>query len=203
MMTGSGIQQVNLYLPELRPRRDLVTAVRLVQVVAVMLVVMLLVTLFNAVQRASLRSEYASVQALVADQTARTEQVEAEVTGRATDQALVREMETREQRLAESEDLYEFMSTSNLGNMTGFSGYLMDMSRASFEGLWLTDILIRGNAEFVSLRGNAEQAAMLPDYVSRLAMGESAIREKRFGRLSTTRSGDTGAELYQFVLETN
>lgn len=203
MMKASGVQQVNLYLPELRPRKDVVTALRLVQVVAVMLVVMLLLTLFNVVQRASLRSDYARVQVAVAEQTTNTERVEAEVTGRATDQTLVREMEAREQRLVESQDLYDFMSTSNLGNMTGFSPYLMDMSRASFEGLWLTDILIRGNAEFVSLRGNAVQAAMLPDYVSRLAMGESDIRDKRFGRLSTTRSGETGAELYQFVLETN
>jgi Tfp pilus assembly protein PilE len=203
MMAGGGIQQVNLYLPELRPRRDLVTAARLVLVVAVMLIGMLLLTLFNAVQRASLRSDYASVQAALADQSARTEQVETEVMSRATDQALVREMEMREQRLAESEDLYAFMSTSNLGNMTGFSAYLMDMSRASFEGLWLTDILIRGNAEYVSLRGNAQQAAMLPDFVSRLAMGESGIRDKRFGRLSTSRTNESGTELYQFVLETN
>lgn len=82
MMTASGVQQVNLYLPELRPRRDLVTAARLAQVVALVLVVMLFVTLFNAIQRASLRSNFANVQASVAEQTARTERVESEVTGR-------------------------------------------------------------------------------------------------------------------------
>lgn len=203
MMTSSGIQQVNLYLPELRPRRDLVTALRLVQIAVVLLVLMLPATLFYTVQRASLRSDLAEVQGLVAEQTERTSRIETAVTERATDQSLVAEMQAREQRLADAEELYAFMSTSNLGNMLGFSTYLMDMSRASFDGLWLTDILIRGNAEYVSLRGNAQQAAMLPDFVSRLAMGESDIRNKRFGRLSTSRNGESAEEIYQFVLETN
>lgn len=202
MMTASAIQQVNLYLPELRPRRDLVTAVRLVQVLAVMLGVMMLLSVFNSWQRASLRSDLADVQQALAVQTARTEQVEQDVASRATDQALVSEMNTREQRILQSRDLYNFMSSSNLGNLNGFSEYLMDLSRASFSGLWITSFAIVGSAEHVSLQGYALQAAMLPDYVSRLSMGESSIKSKRFGRLSSSRAGSE-EELYEFVLETN
>lgn len=202
MMTGNGIQQVNLYLPELRPRRDLVTSLRLAQVVAVMIGVMVLMSIFNVWQRASLRSDLSEMQQLLAEQTARTEQVERDVAARATDQALVGEMNARELRITQSRDLYNFMSTSNLGNLNGFSEYLMDFSRASSPGLWITGFSIVGSAEHVSLRGFAQQAAMLPDYVSRLAMGESSIKNKRFGRLSTSRAG-ADEELYEFVLETN
>lgn len=204
MINGTS-QQINLYLPELRPRRDLVTAVRLLQVVAVVIGVMLLISVFSAWQRASVRSDLADMQALVAAQQTRTEQVERDVAARATDQALVNEMNTREQRIAQSRELYEFMNTSNLGNLNGFSAHLMDLSRASFPGLWITQFSIRGNAESVSLQGFAQEAAMLPDYVSRLAMGQSEIRNKRFGRLSTTRAGEAESEeeLYQFMLGTN
>ncbi|MDO8907104.1 MAG: hypothetical protein Q7W55_01250 [Pseudohongiella sp.] len=202
-MMQSGVQQINLYLPELRPRRDLVTAARFVQVIAVMIAVMMLFGTFNLWQRSAVRSDLAEVQALVAVQTARTEQVERDVAARATDQILVSEMNAREQRIAQSRELYDFMNTSNLGNLNGFSAHLMDFSRASFPGLWITALTISGNAHAVSLRGNAQEAAMLPDYVSRLAAGQSEIRNKRFGRLSTTLASAESGTLYQFVLETN
>jgi hypothetical protein len=201
-VTQSAIQQVNLYLPELRARRDWVTAHGSVQGIAVLLAVVLLVSVFNAWQRAVVRSDLAELQALVSTQATRTEQVERDVAARATDQVLVSEMNTRELRIAQSRELYNFMSTSNLGNLNGFSPHLMDFSRASFPGLWITGFNIQGNAQSVSLRGSALEAAMLPDYVSRLAMGQSEISNKRFSRLSTTRS-ETEEELYEFVLETN
>lgn len=198
-------QQINLYLPEIRPRRDLVTAARTLSALALTIPIVLLVSAYTYWQLSSMRSRLAEAQALVVVQTSQTEQVERSVAARATDQALVREMNTREQRLAQSEELYEFMRTTNLGNLSGFSAHLMDMSRASFDGLWLTGFSIRGNAEYVSLRGFAKEAAMLPDFVSRLSMGESEIRNKNFGRMSTTRlTAENGTEeSYQFVLETN
>jgi len=201
----SAVQQINLYLPEIRPRQDLVTARRTLSTLVVLLVLMGLVSAFGYWQRSSLQSELATLQAHVAEQSARTQQIERDVASRATDQALVREMNTREQRLAQAQELYEFMRTTNLGNMTGFSAQLMDMSRASFPGLWLTSFTIRGNADYVSLQGYAEDAAMLPDFVSRLGMGRSEIRNRNFGRMSTLRLiGDEGtAETYQFVLESN
>ena len=202
MMQG-GVQQVNLYLPELRPRRELVTAVRLLQVTAAIVLVMVLTSLVNVLIRASLRSDVTELQAMVVAQVDRTDTIEREVAGRATDQALIREMETRELRLAQSRELYDFMSNTSLGNLTGYSAHLKDLSRASFPGLWLTEFSITGDATFVSLKGNAQLAAMLPDYVSRLAMGESVIRNKRFSRLLSTRSTTSVEEMYEFVLETS
>ncbi len=203
MMMLNGVQQVNLYLPELRPRRDLVTAARLVQVTAVIVLVMLLTSLINVWIRASLRSDVAELQSMVVAQVNRTDTVEREVAGRATDQALIREMNTRELRLAQSRELYQFMSNTSLGNLTGYSSHLKDLSRASFPGLWLTEFTISGDASFVSLKGSAQLAAMLPDYVSRLAMGESGIRNQRFSRLLSTRSVTSEEEIYEFVLETS
>jgi hypothetical protein len=202
-MIPGGVQQINLYLPELRPRRDLVTAVRLAQVTGVILLVMVLVSLVNVWIRAGLRGDLEEMQAMVVAQLNRTDTIEREVAGRATDQALIREMDTRELRLAQSRELYDFMSNTNLGNLSGYSSHLKDLSRASFPGLWLTEFSITGDATFVSLKGNAQLAAMLPDYVSRLSMGESVIRNKRFSRLLSTRSTTSVEEMYEFVLETS
>ena len=200
------IQQINLYLPEIQPRKDLVTAQRTLAAAVVLVVLMALVSGVNAWQHSRTTAELQAVQALVAAQRAQTERIERDVASRATDQALVREMNTREQRLAQAEDLYDFMRTTNLGNMTGFSANLLDIARAaSRDGIWLTSFSILGNADYVSLQGFAEEAAMLPEFVGKLSMGQSEIRNRQFNRMSTSRMNSEGGvePYYQFVLESS
>lgn len=197
-------QQINLLLPELRPHRDWLTASRLLVGLVVIIGVLVSAVLWNSWQTGRLEDELQLAQQELAEQSARTEALERDVAGRATDRELVREMETREQRLAQTQELYEFMSTTTLGNLTGYSEHLKDLSRASFQGLWLTQVSIAGDANNVVLRGSALQAAMLPDFVGRLSMGDSEIRNQRFSRLTSTRTrGTTGEQVYDFVLETN
>jgi hypothetical protein len=194
------LQQINLYLPELRPRRDWLTAQRLVSVGGILLIVMTVTAGWMELQASLAQSRMDRLQVQIQDQTLRVEQVERETAARATDQALVQEMNTRELRLTQSRDLYEFMRSTELGNLAGFSGYLMDLSRASFQGIWLSEIRIRGDASYVYLSGSADMPAMLPDYVSRLSLGRSDLRTKRFNRLQSTRT--TGErEMFDFVLE--
>jgi cell division protein FtsB len=202
-MTSVDMQQINLYLPELRPQRQLISALRLLKALALICLLMILQALWTGWQHSTLSADLAVVQDQLNTQAARTQQIEANVATRATDQALVREMNTRETQLAQARELYEFMRGTNLGNMNGYSEHLKDLSRASFTGLWLTEFTIQGNGERVYLKGNAQQAAMMPDYVSRLSMGESSIRSQRFSRLVSTRAIVGGGELYEFVLETN
>jgi UTP:GlnB (protein PII) uridylyltransferase len=197
-------QQINLLLPELRPHRDWLTASRLVVGLVAVVGVLVIAGLWNSWQASRLEDDLQVAQQTLAEQSARTEALERDVAGRATDRELVREMETREQRLAQTRELYEFMSTTSLGNLTGYSEHLKDLSRASFQGLWLTQVSIAGDAGNVVLRGSALQAAMLPDFVGRLSMGDSEIRNQRFSRLTSTRTrGTTGEQVYDFVLETN
>jgi UTP:GlnB (protein PII) uridylyltransferase len=197
-------QQINLLMPELRPHRDWLTASRLAIALAAVVGVLLVLGLWNGWQAGRLEDELQDAQQALTEQSERTEALERDVAGRATDRELVREMETREQRLEQTRELYEFMSTTTLGNLTGYSEHLKDLSRASFQGIWLTQVTISGNANSVILRGSALQAAMLPDFVGRLSMGDSEIRNQRFSRLTSTRTrGTTGEQVYDFVLETN
>lgn len=193
-------QQINLYLPELRPRRDLVTAARAVQVLGVLLGLALLVSLVQWWQTGLNQNRLAEVEQALQEQTARTEQLEREVAARATDQALVREMNTRELRVQQARELYDFMQGTTLGNLVGYSQHLKDLSRASFTGLWLQEFRIVGNADNVMIRGVALEPAMLPDYVGRLSGGNSAIATRRFNRLISARD-ETQQSLYEFTLE--
>lgn len=198
---SAALQQVNLYLPELRSRRDWLRASSLGMGVGAVMLVLVIIAAWSAWQRGSAARQLEELQALLQAQTELAEQVERDAAGRATDQELVAEMNDREQRLTQSRDLYEFMRGTELGNLSGYSEHLKDLSRASFAGLWLTEIRIEGDAEQVYLGGSAEQAAMLPDFVSRLGQGRSEISQKRFSRLQSTRVAGA-QESYSFVLGT-
>ena len=75
-------QQINLYLPELRPNREWLTAARLVTSVAAVIVVMTLISSWNYWERSSLQQELAVAQTDLAAQTARTEQIERDAASR-------------------------------------------------------------------------------------------------------------------------
>ena len=193
-------QQINLYLPELRPRRDLVTASRTVLVLSVLLGLALLMSIVQWWQTTLDQNRLVDVEQALQEQTARTERLENEVAARATDQALVREMDTRELRVQQASELYDFMQGTTLGNLVGYSQHLKDLSRASFTGLWLQEIRIVGNADRVMIRGVAQEPAMLPDFVGRLSGGNSAISTRRFNRLVSARDAKQQS-LYEFTLE--
>lgn len=198
-------QKINLYLPELRPTQDLVTAARLLAVIVVLALLMGAGSALQWWQRESLSSKQLVLQRQLQEKSSRLEQMERELSERATDRALVSEMNNLEQSLAQAQELYEFLSNSTLGNLTGFSGHLKDLSRASFPDIWLSEFVIRGDADYIKLSGYTPYPALLPSYVSALSAGQSSIRSRNFARLSSSKAGeedDETTELYQFVLET-
>lgn len=196
----TGVQQINLYVPELRPRRDAFGATRLGQLV--LLVVVLAVLLFGWQQwrQGQLAGELATVEALIRDQTQRTEALERELANRVADAALLREATSREEQATRTLQLLEFMQQVALGNMVGYSGHLKDLARASFQGIWLTSVTLEGDADNVAIEGFVNSPAMLPDYVSRLGAGTSALASRSFHRLTTSLAEDDSGN-HAFVLE--
>ena|SRR5690554_3881445 len=194
------VQQINLYVSELRPQREALTAARVLQ--AAVLLVALLVVLYGWQQwrQAQLEGQLSVVEEQVRVQTQRTEALEREVANRVTDAALLREASAREEQASRTLRLLEFMQQVTLGNMMGYSEHLKDLSRASFQGIWLTNIVLEGDAERVAIQGFVSAPTMLPDYVSRLGSGASALGSRPFHRLTTTRAGD-GSDNHAFVLE--
>lgn len=205
-------QQVNLYLPEFRPSRDWLNASRLLWLMLAGVLVMAGVSAYDHWRLRSLQSEQAALQARVEAQTLETEALERAVAERTGNERLQQELEARQSRLQRTRNLLGFLEDTRLGNTQGFSLVMKDLSRASFEGLWLNEILIQQGGDSVTLGGVARQSAMVPDFIGRLSNGESALRDRRFNRLLGTRTEDSaeaGSEPvdeserpgYQFQLE--
>lgn len=201
-------QQVNLFLPEFRPQNNWLTGIRVLQVSAVVLLIIIATMVSNFVQRSGLRAELASVTAQLGQLTNSVNELQQEAARRGGDPELAGELEQREQRLAESRELLNFLRDTNLGNIEGFSEHIKDLSRASFDGLWLTQFNMTEGGESVYIKGLAYQSAMVPNFIGRLGDGQSPLRQRNFSRFLGSRvdtspvEGLEGAELYQFELET-
>lgn len=221
-------QQVNLYLPEFRPRNDWMTAARLLLLMAAVAGLVALLSAVDYGRRYLLQQEMAEVSAILSEQTRVTEQIERTLASRATDPRLLDEIATREANLAQMESTLEILRTLSLGNLNGFSEHLQNLSQASMEGLWLTDIDIREGGTTATLQGFAEDSAMVSAFVERLSAGWSRNEGWRFNRFSggviteeSLEAGDSAAAttaatttanreqatldatLYQFQLEAN
>ena len=200
-------QQVNLYLPEFRPQRDWLSSLRMLQIAAVMLVLMLLLSGTDMLRRWNLEEQLQRLQEDLQIETAATNALEQELARRSGNQNLTRDLATREERLVQARELLSFLRTTNLGNIDGLSEYLKDLSRASFPGMWLTEFRFSAGGEQVYLQGVVEQSAMLPDFIGRLSQGRSELRYRQFTRLSSSRRAGAlvegpQAESFGFVLET-
>lgn len=196
----TGIQQINLYVPELRPRRDALTAGLVISLAVVLVIIAVLLFGWQQWRQAQLTQELAVIEERIRVQVQRTEALEQEAASRVTDAALLREAGSREEQATQMLQLLAFMQQVTLGNMAGYSEHLKDLSRASFQGIWLTDIALEGDANTVSLQGFVTSPAMLPDYVSRLGGGRSALSTRPFHRLTTSRAPDESGN-HAFVLE--
>lgn len=201
-------QQINLYLPEFRPRKDWLNAARLLQGLVVVLVVMVLISAHGQWRLSQLATEREMLQQQLSSLSSETQALERRVNQRGGDERLQREVATREARLIQTRDMLEFLKTITLGNTEGFSEYLKDLSRASFSGLWLTEIGLADGGDTVSLQGRVEQSAMVPDFVGRLTNNGSVLQGRHFNRLSGNRrapgsapADDFSAGTYDFVLE--
>lgn len=202
------IQQINLYLPEFRPSREFIRAIRVLQLAVVVILVMVVMTATNYLKTRNLKADLQLAQTQLSEQVAITSQLQRDLASRASDPALVEELADREQGLAESKEMLQFLRGTNLGNITGFSEYIKDLSRASFDGLWLTQFNLLNGGQNVYLKGITQQSAMVPDFVNRLAAGKSPLTDRDFSRFlgnlinTAPVEGLEQTKLYQFELET-
>jgi len=192
------IQQVNLYLPEFRPQSDWLGSASMLRAIVILLIVLVLLAAWDRWRLSGVAEARAGLEASLVVLTRDTEALERQIAQQGASSQQQRELEAHQAQLRQSRDMLGFLRGVALGNNIGFSGHLVDLSRASFEGLWLTEIALRDGGQHVYLEGRAEHSAMVPDYVGRFSVGGSALRGKHFQRLLGSRR-DEG--YYEFVLE--
>lgn len=191
-------QQINLYLPEFKVKKEALTALVMAQVLGTVIVVMALISSYDYFARWQLDRELAELQATLQEETRKTNELDGQLAGRSQDAELVELLEFAEARLDSDRQVRDFLSETKLGNETGFSEYFKDLSRASIEGLSLSEFTISSGGDRLSLIGQVVESAMVPRYVRNLEQSNSPIRSQHFG--TTIALAD---QYYSFALSTS
>jgi hypothetical protein len=177
-------QQINLYNPAFKPKRELLTAQTLAIATAALLV---LVGGSATWARLDAKARAAELAAAQAGQKAAQERLEVArraAEARKPSTALQGEIDQKKALLAMREEVLAALQ-DGMGNPAagaGFSEYLRGLGRQSVSGLWLTGFAVSAGGADMSLRGRALDKSLLPDYVRRLN-AEKAFVGKSFAGL--------------------
>ncbi|MFM1897488.1 MAG: hypothetical protein RLZZ385_2562 [Pseudomonadota bacterium] len=192
-------QQVNLYLPEFRIKRDKLTVVVMLQSLGAFMGVLLVLGGWELWTNFALAQEMQDLQGELTVETQRTAEIDQILARRSQDRNLEQQLERAEQNLLASRQMRDVLGETGLGNTDGFSESFKDLSRASLEGLWLTEISLSNGGQAVNLKGFTVDSSLVPMFVARLAEGNSSLTSKQFS-VSTVRSSDSVDALYAFEL---
>lgn len=197
-------QQINLFNPVFLQQKKYFSALTMVQAAAVIFVGMLLLYGFAYYQVVGMSGQAVeTVKRLEAAQS-RLTVATAQFPPRKKSQALEDEVATLEAQLKARKKLLEVLQSGELGNTSGFSGYLRAFSRQSMDGLWLTGFNIHGAGNRISIDGRALRPELVPAYIKRLDQ-EQVMQGKTFAAMEiglpavTAKPGEEAATAPRFV----
>lgn len=181
------MQQINLYLPEFRPKVELLSAERAAIVVAVLLTVLVGLQVFRGQEMNKAR---AVATALEAEQKALKEQADTlkKAPKPVRDAALEREIEQLREAIRNREGVAGIIASRSLGNDAGFSEHLVALGRHKVDGVALQEFSIRGGGSFLRLTGVSQKPELVPLYVSQL-QSDKNFEDTKFGYLSLRNQG--------------
>lgn len=174
-------QQVNLYLPEFEVKKDPLTVLLMGQILAGVIAVMVLISAYDFFTSWMFNRELAELQLTLQEETARTNELDSELARRSQDNELTERLELAEALLDASVQIRDFLSETRLGNEAGFSEYFKDLSRASLDGLSLSEFSILSGGDQIRLSGQVVESELVPRYVRNLERSNSSIRDQNFG----------------------
>lgn len=186
-------QSVNLYLPEMRPRVDWLSAQRFSLTILASLAIVASLAGYGLWERSQRQQALADLEVQIVDETAIAEQMESTLIGSATDESLVGEVAAREASIATLNATLETLRAVNQGNLLGFATYLKNLSLASSEGLWLTRINIANGGSSAYLEGYALESALVPAFIEKLSSGWEEGEGWRFSHISGLAPGEVAA----------
>lgn len=176
------MQQVNLYLPGLRPKNEWLTANTIV-FSAIGLTVML--ALIQIITASSLKNFESNVVVIENQQVASAARVEKQKSSPLSSNRIVLEQRIDQLRVAikSREFVGVIIEDQNLGNSEGFAAAMTGLARQSSDSIALSHIRFSAGGSAVELAGEIKKPEDIPLYLQRIQT-EKSFFHSRFGLLS-------------------
>ena len=168
------MQQVNLYLPEFRPRKDWLTASSIVGAAAFVFILMVfyIVTLKNAVEE--IKSNVAVLEQQKETIQSRVEQIK-NIPRAALSESLDSKIESLNYGIRKRQEVSLIIKKQNLGNAYGFSSMMESLARKYSPEISLSHIRVSRGGKFVEFSGATRVADAVPEYIRNLQNEESFL----------------------------
>ena len=194
-------QQINLYLPEFRVKKDALSALVMGQILGSIVAVMVVVTSVDIYTQWGLRGESAKLNGILQQETEKSSELSEVLLRRSQNAVLIDRLDQAEAQLETSREIRSFLSQEISGQAVGFSEHFKDISRASMSGLSVSEFSIGKGGEVVKLSGDVLSSALVPRYVSRLEDSNSLIRSLQFS--PRIYRSDAGSKFFEFELSSS
>lgn len=173
-------QQINLLLPELKPRFDWLA----LPVVASLALagLLLLVVLFGvtAMQAESLKTREAELKAQLLALQQQVQSLGQSLGARQGDSGLEKQIAATRLGVAQRQEVLNVIAQGEVTGSNAYSGLLQGFARQGLEGVWLVGFGFAGKD--IEIRGRLTDPALLPAYINRLN-AEPAFAGRRFATL--------------------
>jgi Tfp pilus assembly protein PilN len=181
------MQQINLYLPEFRPKVEMLSAERSATLLAVLLMLLVGLQVFRASEMSaaeSVAAELESQQQKLKEQAAILKKAPKPV----KDAALEREIEQLREAIRNREGVAGIIASRSLGNDIGFSHHLVALGQRKVDGVSLEEFSLQAGGAFLRLSGLSQKPELVPLYVSQL-QNDDHFKTTKFGYLSLRNQG--------------
>ena len=199
-------QQINLYHPIFRRQEKKFSAKTMLQAAVIVLSGVVLLYAFSWWRVLALRAEAREVDQEQQAVAKRIEQISRKFPPRQADPVLAAEVRNLQQRVTASARAYAILQHHSLGTTSGYSSYLIALSREHVPGLWLTGLSIGNAGKSVMLQGRSLQPDLVPRLLQQLS-SEQALADINFQVFRLDRpmrsSKRAGFEPYvEFIIKT-
>jgi len=195
------MQQVNLYTQALRPKHVVLPLSHIVAVVAVVLFIQIVFTVYYQSGVLAVEAKLPQAQANVDQLQQQTVEMEAKLNAMQKDPSLVALNNRLTKRLTARKQLISMLDSLAVGNRFPFSNLMTGLARHQVEFLWLTQIQFADGGHKVGLKGKTLKAESVPHYLQMLR-DETLFLGRAFDLFELT-SDEEREKLLHFTLSSS
>ena len=182
-------QQINLYQPIFRKKKEVLSAIAMLQVFALLLAVLSAWYGYALYQLQQLEAQQATTMENLDRMRIQVAELEAKQRDRAPSKLLDSEIRRVTRELDRRIRIVNVLSAGSFGNTNGFSAQFEALARQHVDGAWLTSINIGEGGIFVRLKGMTHAPELVPIYLQRL-LTEDVFANVAFNVMALERSAE-------------
>lgn len=185
-------QQINLFNPALRPKKEYLSAGLMARVIAGFMVLLCAYGGYLNQRSSRLAIEREEWAKQVQVEQANLMQVVQQYPAHQPSKALRDEIVATEEKIYQREKVFEILNSGTVGVGGGFSGLMQAFAHQSVNGLWLTGFSANGAGDQMRISGRALSPDLIPEYIGRLSE-EAVLRGRAFTGLQVSQPASSPA----------